>query len=143
MSIPSNPGKPLLWTLRVLALGLLLLGLGADALGIGAPGFGERQWLMVIVGTVVLAPSFLGPWAPAGERATLSSLFQRFRAVYTALALIVFNAALAFVLLNLVAAAGLRLIRPPDDGITSLAGVRTCSLSKRSGRISVAWGTLT
>src|SRR4051794_39896863 len=117
MAVLANPGKTLLWTLRVLALGLLLLGLGADLLGIGKPGFGERQWMMVIVGGLILAVSFLGT-GTAGD-AGPSTPFQRFRRGYAALALIVFNAVLGFVLLNLVVAAGLRMTKPPDEGITS------------------------
>jgi hypothetical protein len=111
--------RRILRVLRVLALGLLLLGLGADALGVGQPGFGERQWLMVIAGALLLGATYLGRTRASAATDSPSTSFERFRAGYSTLALIAFNTALVFVLLNLLAALGLRLAAPPDTGITS------------------------
>ena len=99
MAAPFSPGKIFLWAVRAAALGLLLLGLGADWLGLGEPGFGERQWLMVVVGVLILAASFVGTRTQAG--------LQGFRAAWVSVAVILFNTAVGFLLLNLMIAAGL------------------------------------
>ncbi|HEX3556067.1 MAG TPA: hypothetical protein VIA62_22850 [Thermoanaerobaculia bacterium] len=117
MAPSSTTGKLFPWAVRAAALGLLLLGLGADLVRIGQPGFGERQWLMVIVGAGVLAVSFLGTRAQSG--------LQGLRAVWVSVAVIVFNTLLGFLLLNLAVAMGLRLTdaagitRAPETGIDS------------------------
>jgi len=117
MATPFSLGKIFLWAVRAAALGLLLLGLGADRLGIGEPGFGERQWLMVIVGALILAASLLGTRTQAG--------LQGFRAAWVSVAVIVFNTAVGFLLLNLLIAAGLAVTdragrtKPSSEGFDS------------------------
>lgn len=105
--MPREPrrGLPILLT-RAAALALIALGLGSDLLGIGRPGFGERQALALIGGAVLLTATFLGPGGRSAEAD--ASRGQRLRAGYSTLAVLLLNTALAFLLVNLLIAAGFR-----------------------------------
>lgn len=101
-------------------LALLALGFGSDLLGLGRPGFGERQLLLVLAGTLCAGAALLPPlWsggraphrpdpespAPGAPRPPLA----RFRRGYRGLALLLLNTLVALLALHLLAASGLAL----------------------------------
>ena len=89
---------------------MIALAAVSDLLGLGEPGFGERQLALTIVGALIVTGSMLGVLTAPLRQTDRPRPEKSIRSAYATFAVILLNTALAFLVLNLVAAVWLRLI---------------------------------